>query len=673
MKNVIVIIIATLFFAIPTSAEQFIKFGGYRPAGLVKNTIPACGNGKLSARGISSGDSFEVWDLAASATDLVGGRLIATFDDSYAGERVDYVASNGRIVVNVPTAGRFESNMTLINHDCEFSDIVEEVPVFDVTDYGAVSNDGLNDVAGFQAAADAACAVSGNKTIEIPAGDFNMGDVTETSFYNGSSLVIDSGCDDLTIQGSGRDATRLLASSPNGQVMIAVCPFGTIDCDAADKGVTKNFALKDLMFADLDPPLHGSQNSGYAFADAPTGGSPAYGDPVSWSGGSGLLLEYDGSRNLYVISSPTNTPSGTLSSSAGWSAGTITSGVGTRTEGTHGLVSKFVEGMTIERVSCDNLSDECLDLKESSNRVVIRDFKSTDVGQISEGGAAISIDCSDGVTVDGFYIDGGAASLEPLGTGSGITVSTNCRAVNDDPITQNIRIMNGALLDTSTAPEDQQESGLTVALAGVSPSNPDANAAIIRNVVVQNVTIAGYQKAIIMSGSSGSGQVTFINTVSDGIYQDTISYRNRLVTSRFENNVGNITLQGIEYMSGSYVSSASATDALTVGHPFTMVGSEIEHTAFNNGNGDDCLQLNSGPNMVTGSIFRTCGLGTSAGHRPMDSGTASFGTVVTGNQKIGGHSTSAFGTGAASPGTGCGGGFIVGGGVALCDNNLINP
>lgn len=541
--------------------------------------------------------------------------------------------------------------------------------VFDVTDYGAIADDGLTDVAAFQAAADAACALTGDKVIEIPAGDFHMGDDTETSFYNGSAVVIDSGCDNLTIKGAGRTATRLLAESTNGQAMIAVCNFNISDCNDADTTVTKNFKLSDLALVDLDPALHGSQNSGYAFAPAATGGTPAFGDPVSWSGGSGTIHGYDAGRGLYIIADPTNTPTGTLTTSAGWTAGAITSGAGTRTEGTHGLATKYVDGVTVERVDCLDISDECLDFKIHSNNVLVQDFRSTGVGQINEGGSAIAIDCTTSATVDNFYIDGGTSST--TASGGAIVIGTNCVAAGeDDPIAENIRILNGTLIDTSTADEDKIEAGISVNLS-TSPLNPDANDPIVRNVVVQNVYITGFQDAIVAGGSTGAGDVTFINVVADGGYFDTTAYRNRLVTTRFDNNDNTDTIRGIEYMSGSYVSSASGTDAFTIAHAFTMVGSEIEHTAFNNGNGDDCLQLNSGPNMVTGSIFRTCGLGTSAGHKPMDSGAASFDTVVYGNLKAGGHSTSTFGTGAASPGTGCGSGSTSG--LALCDLNLISP
>ena len=539
--------------------------------------------------------------------------------------------------------------------------------VFDVTDYGAIADDGLTDVAAFQAAADAACALTGDKVIEIPAGDFHMGDDTETSFYNGSAVVIDSGCDNLTIKGAGRTATRLLAESTNGQTMIAVCNFNISDCNDADTTVTKNFKLSDLALVDLDPALHGGQNSGYAFAPAATGGTPAFGDPVSWSGGSGTIHGYDSGRGLYIIADPTNTPTGTLTTSAGWTAGVITSGAGTRTEGTHGLATKYVDGLTVERVDCLDISDECLDFKIDSNNVLVQDFRSTGVGQVNEGGSAIGIDCTTSATVDNFYIDGGTSSTSSA-SGGAIVVATNCVAAgDDDPIAENVRILNGTMIDTSVDVEDKIETGLTFSL-NTSVSNPDANDPILRNVVVQNVNISGFQDAIAAGGTTGDGDVTFINVIADGGYEDVATYRNRLITTRFDNNDNTVTIRGIEYMSGSYVSSTSGTDALTISHAFTMVGSEIEHLG---GVGDDCLLLNSGPNMVTGSIFRTCGVGSSAGHRPVDSGSSSSDTVLIGNLKAGGHATSAFGTGAASPGTGCSGGLTSG--IALCDLNLISP
>lgn len=549
--------------------------------------------------------------------------------------------------------------------------------VFNVTDYGAIPDDGLSDVAALQAAADAACATTGNKVIEIPAGDFNMGDATQTSFYNGSAMVIDSGCDDLTVKGAGRTATRLLASSSNGQAMIAVCNFNLSDCDDSDKTVTKNFTLSDLTFADLDPALHGSQNSGYAFAPAATGGTPAFGDPVSWDGGSAFLIEYDAARGLYVIGpnapGAMAAPTGTLTSSAGWTAGTITSSAGLRTEGTHGLATKYVDGVVIERVGCLNISDECLDFKVASNNVLVQDFTATGVGQIGEGGSSISIDCTTSTTVNNFYIDGGTASLRA--SGGAIVVGSNCATTEDSPVTENVRILNGTLIDTSTDAADKIESGIGMTIADGSAVNPDVGPVVMQNIVVQNVNISGFPEALGFGGgaSLGSGAVTLVNVNADGEYSDTSAWRNRLVMTRIENNTNTTTLRGIEYMSGSYVSTESGTDGLTIGHPFTMVSSEIEHTAYLNTAGDDCLQLESGPNLVSNSIFRTCGPGTSAGHRPVDTGAASFDTVVTGNLKAGGSASGTFATGAASPGTGCGGGLIAGGGVALCDNNLISP
>lgn len=542
---------------------------------------------------------------------------------------------------------------------------------FDVTDYGAVPDDGLTDVAGIQAAVDAACASSGERVVYIPPGDFDMGDDTETGFYLDSSVIIDTNtqCHGLTIRGAGRGLTRLLAESVNGQTMIAFCNFFLSDCnDVGNQEPVRDITISDLTFADLDNAIHGSQNSGYAFADAYVGDVPEFGDVVSWTGGTGRLHSYDAGRGLYVLERPLPTgtmtvPTGSLTG-PGWTADNITSARGTRIEGTHGITTKYVEGMTIERVGCLDISDECIDLKVHSDNVVIKDIISEGVGRIGEGGATLSIANSYNVVLDGFYINTGTTSQSA--SGSAINIATN------DPTrrpTRNVRILNGTIIEDSVVASERIEGGLTMNL---SPSE-SGNDSLIEGLVISNITIDMPDVDAFIAGGNpalGDGYVVIANSTFYGGVATSASFHIEASNTRFLAN-SNVTSQsGFSRLTDVFFDATNAgSTAFTVLQPFTMVNSEIH------GSSSDCMDVNTpGPVYITASTFRDCGLndgGASPGDHAVNSVGAANNMVVTGNIKIGGNVNAKFRVGTTA---GLDASCVVGAGADfMCGNNLVLP
>ncbi len=545
------------------------------------------------------------------------------------------------------------------------------IPVFNVTEFGAIAGDGLSDVAAIQSAVDAACAATGDRTVYLPAGDYEMGDDTETQFYNGSSVVIDTdtGCHGLTIKGAGREVTRLLAESSNGQAMITFCNFGTSNCDdTGDKTPVRDIRIADLSFVDLDPALHGSQNSGYAFADAPTLGTPVFGDPVAWAGGSGVFHSYDAARGLYVIEQPTNAPSGTLIGDGGaWIGTNITASVGERVEGTHGLATKYVDGMTIERVGCFNISDECMDLKVHSNNVIIKDILSVGVGQIGEGGSTVSVANSENVLIDGFSINGGTASNGA--SASGINIATG--DPDRDP-TKNIRIINGTIFDDSVDAADKIEEGFAL---NVSPPANGVDT-LMDNVVISNVVVEMTGGGAFTAAGISANTFGYVK-ISDSTFYGAVStasaFRISAVNVDFFDNDGTGVQQGFSSLTNVYFDATSAgTDAMIINHPFTMIGSTLVGSTA-----DGIALTGPGPHVITGNSFIDIGLndGSASGGdiAVVAEGTATD-IVLTNNIKKGGNTNAKFRVAkAGSNDSSCSDDTLVTGLVGLCSNNLILP
>jgi len=123
-------------------------------------------------------------------------------------------------------------------HYCEVPIPDIEAPVFDVTDYGAIPDDGLSDEVAIQATIDA-CASSGGGVVFFPSGRFDLGvsaaDDHRILMINSSNMV-------LRGSGSGDGGTELFMArsfyqSPNGEKWkIQVRPDNVGEPDPKDSG-----------------------------------------------------------------------------------------------------------------------------------------------------------------------------------------------------------------------------------------------------------------------------------------------------------------------------------------------------------------------------------------------------------------------------------------------------
>ena len=415
-----------------------------------------------------------------------------------------------------------------------------------------------------------------DRVLRLPPGNFRIGDSGDNNtgqFYTGS-LVIDE-LHGFKIIGAGRGITNFIIGSDQGQSTITVCDISNGDVPGVTcvggSNITRNITISDLSFVDNDPIASGGQHARVFTADVATGTAPVFGEIVSWSGGSGYLIEVGssiGAGPRYVISRDLATgvaPSvgATLTGAGGWTAANVSLVRGEAVEGSHGLVTKYVDGLVVERVGCVGISDECLDLKGHSDHAVIRDFHSVGVGSVDEGGSAISISSSSNVVVDGFYIDLGNQGI--MGGTSAIDLAQN------NPthlVLSDIHISNGVIVDTST-----DEFGL--GNYGLKLNSQSALSEVI-NVTISNVSVTTTginQQAASFSGAGGANSIVVVAAAPVG----TTPTKGQLVTwtggsgtlDYVGSDVGEGSRYVFEYPLDSGVSPAVGVDLIGPGSVWT--------------------------------------------------------------------------------------------------------
>ena len=127
--------------------------------------------------------------------------------------------------------------------------------VHDVTAYGAVPGDGLNDTSAINTAVSAAC---GGGTVFFPKGIYHVGSTGSGRFYSGIQVT----CSNIKLAGEGHWGAEIRPLFTHGGALLSVCPAFTNtpnygqekDCSSAS--AITNVTIEGLKFFDDDPDAH---------------------------------------------------------------------------------------------------------------------------------------------------------------------------------------------------------------------------------------------------------------------------------------------------------------------------------------------------------------------------------------------------------------------------------
>ncbi len=125
--------------------------------------------------------------------------------------------------------------------------------VFDVTDYGAIPDDGNSDHLAFNAALAAASATPDGGIVHLPCGTYTA----SPSFYRGAFRV-QSGQDNIWIQGASTNCVTIEphATTTNGVALISICPdTGFFQCNTSLAHPT-NIWVSGMRLLDPDGAAH---------------------------------------------------------------------------------------------------------------------------------------------------------------------------------------------------------------------------------------------------------------------------------------------------------------------------------------------------------------------------------------------------------------------------------
>lgn len=133
---------------------------------------------------------------------------------------------------------------------------VEPLQQFDVADYGAVSNDGLQDHTAINAAIDAACAVGGGIIKLEPGAIYHIGSASPSNrFY--TSVQID--CSNITLTTPfGGEQAQFRPLDPDGNVMIVVASGQSLVAAPTNPTEIENTTISNIVLHDDDPEAHAS-------------------------------------------------------------------------------------------------------------------------------------------------------------------------------------------------------------------------------------------------------------------------------------------------------------------------------------------------------------------------------------------------------------------------------
>ncbi len=473
---------------------------------------------------------------------------------------------------------------------------LNQINTFNVLDYGAVANGTTDDAAAIRLAITAACAASAPRRLYFPTGDYRVGDSTNTTF----KYLLPITCGNIEILGDGPENTELLVGNAEGYYMFYSC--STVahnlrgDCDTQITNIT----YRDFKITDDDPEAHGH---GYYIigSESLSGGTPAHGDTVTWTGGAGTVQDYDLGSDGYIrvfltsgaFVAPEDVTDGVWSTT-----GSTLIGAPADDEG-HGIGTRNVKTVTVDNVHLADLSDEGLDFTLDSLDVFVNNVRATGCSQLGAGGGCIAFQANSSGTISNSHLEGGTRSV--TGTGSLIAIEHNNVG---EPAVGGINITGVVMRETSAAAADKVESGLkitansgaidSVTLAGsvieVDHANGDAIIVVGDNV---NVT------ALSVSGSTIIGSSNVEPAARASLAGNTLSMDATIASAH----------QGWDVVSGNMLEADNADTILVLDTEGASATGNHFGLAAN-----DCVRIANSFVSVQDNTFDTCGGGAGSGH-----------------------------------------------------------
>lgn len=530
--------------------------------------------------------SVQLWQVSGPGDTATGGSQVGSTISAQPNSPTTF--SPGRSYVKA-RASVASSGTTMVIR-CSNTQVTSGggVDAFSVADFGAAADGVTNDEDAFNAAIAAACATD-NPQVYVPTGEYALGAPGASQVFSGARLT----CSNLTMFGDG-PTSKLYVVGTHGNYAIYACAPLTNAVATCSTQLT-DITVRDLWIEDQDPEAHGFH---YDIWDEGvlTGGTPAFGDIVTWTGGGGTVQSYSGGQIRIDLTS------GAISG-----AEDITNGVWTATgatvvssqtpEESHGFGCKNVDGLTLERLWFRDISDESIDLQLNCTNNKLTHIDARGCNQVGAGGACVAVGSGANGVISDSYLEGGAGTAAE--TGAVINIGTNNAGTGVSYTVSNVRVIENGL-----GAANQVERGIATSAAATT-APVDAN---IVNAYVEHDNGSLANRAI--GGGSTSSQVTVTVTNSRVLGSishpaaDRVSYVN---VQHTDTDTGNTlaSISGVDSIVGGRYSCENCDSVVNVNADGTVISGAIISNQE-----DNAINITAADGtMISDTYFEQCGDG----------------------------------------------------------------